>query len=475
MVCWSKGSSVKRSLEHSELRSISDFLDLPISRISGEFVGRSAEHAFLVDNWPMRARMIRLVCVTTSIVYLLSISLDVLRHDLSVTLVWSIMGRIAGSLAVLTPLLVLRQGPTRKLEWTVFFGTVALSTSFNLVTLPAIDRLMYMLMTVVVILIGNYMFMPNRFVLTVAAGVILSLEFLGLAFLYSHAPLDEKLLSVILLAALHAIGIYHLRSQNRAQRGARIKALALEQAIERRAMAEEKAAANRARNRFFLNISHELGTPLNSIVGFIELIDEDLEAGDTSNLRDDLDSLRRGCFRLQRTVGNVLELSRIESGQLEVNSQLVALDDLIGEVFEDLRGLAEEQGNQVFVELENDACQAWADPSLLRHCLTTLLDNANRFTQDGEVLLTTKRTPEHIQLRVQDTGVGIETEKLVTLFQPFSRSSDACESLVHQGSGVSLAVANIFCRRMNASIEVESKVDVGTTFTLLLPHPPGRR
>ena len=99
---------------------------------------------------------------------------------------------------------------------------------------------------------------------------------------------------------------------------------------------------------------------------------------------DDLDNLRRACFRLQRTVGNVLELSRIETGQLVVKCQKVSLTELVDEVFEELRGLAQEQGNQVFVEIGTDAVIAWADPVLLRHCLTTILDNANRFTRDGE-------------------------------------------------------------------------------------------
>ncbi len=466
---------MKRSLEHSELRKVSDFLDLPISRVSGEFCDRSAEHAFLIDNWPLRARLTRIVCVIVSIVFVLSISLDFLRHDISVALVWAIMGRLTGSIAVLVPLALLSQGPTRRLEWTLFISAVVLSTAFNLVTFPEIDRVMYVLMSVVVLVVGNYIFLPNRFGFTVASGIFVSLQFLVVALIYSSAPADEKMLSVILLLAVNSIGIYFVRTQNRSQRGVRIKTLALERAIEHRALAEEKAAANRARNRFFMNISHELGTPLNSIVGFIELIDEDVEAGELSNLQDDLNSLRRACLRLQRTVGNVLELSRIETGQLEVNFKTVDLDALVSSVFEDLRGLAEEQGNQVFVELDADACIAWADPVLLRHCLTTLLDNANRFTRDGEIVLTTEKSGENVKILVRDTGTGIEPEQLVTLFQPFSRSTDTCESLVHQGSGVSLAVADIFCRRMNARIEVDSEVGVGTTVTIFVQRRAGKK
>lgn len=470
MVSFRFGGGVKgRSVENSELRAVSDFLDLPISKISGEFRSPAAEHAFLVDAWPVRARLIRLVCLTGFGFYGLSIGLDFLRNPEPGQLQWLVGARLGAALCLLLPIPLLRHGPTRKIEWVMFASLAVLALSFTYVTFNVLDRLIYVLMTVVVLVILNYVFLPNRFVLTVAASSLFSLLFLTMSIVYSHAPAEEKFLAILLLGALNAIGVHHIRTQNRAQRGERIKALALEKAIERRAVAEEEAATNRARTRFFMNIGHELGTPLNSIVGYIELIDEDLEAGETEDLLDDLDNLRRACFRLQRTVGNVLELSRIETGQLVVKSQKVSLTELVDEVFEELRGLAQEQGNQVFVEIGADAVIAWADPVLLRHCLTTILDNANRFTRDGEVTLTTQICDDEVVIDVVDTGVGIEPDQIMTLFQPFSRSSDSCESSVHLGSGVSLAVADIFCRRMGGQINVESELEVGTRVSVMIP------
>ncbi|MCB9569623.1 MAG: AAA family ATPase [Myxococcales bacterium] len=235
---------------------------------------------------------------------------------------------------------------------------------------------------------------------------------------------------------------------------------------------DEAVAADRAKTRFLMSMSHELRTPLNAVIGYTELIEEEAEEGDIRALRSDLNKIRVSATRLLRTLSGILELSRLEAGKMEIDRTTFDLSDLIRETAAEVDETARQHNNAVSILCPQGRFIVRTDRSMLHYCLLSLLDNACRFTEDGEVSVQVEPIERDgeawIRLAVADTGIGIPASHVSRIFSSFSQVDDS-PTRTYDGTGVSLAVTQRFCEMMGGTIEVASELGKGSIFTIALP------
>ena len=249
--------------------------------------------------------------------------------------------------------------------------------------------------------------------------------------------------------------------------------LQLGQLVDRLADARDAAMeATVAKSRFLANMSHELRTPLNAIIGITEMVMEDAEDSGDRSLREPLERIARAGKHLLQLINDVLDLSKIEAGKLEVNYEPVDLASLVGDVVGEAETLAAKNANRLSVDCPPKIGTVHSDPTRLRQIMLNLLSNACKFTENGSVSLSVARSREDgndwISMRVDDTGIGMTSEQLGKLFQEFSQA-DSSTTRKYGGTGLGLAISDRLCRLMGGSIDVKSEPGVGTTFSVRLP------
>ncbi|HEY0352846.1 MAG TPA: response regulator [Enterovirga sp.] len=247
----------------------------------------------------------------------------------------------------------------------------------------------------------------------------------------------------------------------------------VEREVERRTrdLAREKDQAEQAsaaKSLFLANMSHELRTPLNAIIGYSELLIEENESSGATGASADLRSIQRAGRHLLSLVNDVLDLSKIEAGRMELNEEGVALHGLIHEVVETCRPAAERNGTALLFQNNLPELHILTDGTKLRQCLLNLVGNSCKFTKDGTVTIGAERDDGQLRLSVRDTGIGISTEELKGLFQDFTQAS-AATAAAHGGTGLGLALSQRLCTLMGGHIAVESAPGSGSCFTIHLP------
>jgi signal transduction histidine kinase len=231
------------------------------------------------------------------------------------------------------------------------------------------------------------------------------------------------------------------------------------------------AEASQHKSQFLANMSHELRTPLNAIIGVTEMLREDAEA-----LKQDVEPLDRvlGAGRhLLALINDILDLSKIEAGRMELNLETFALRPLIDEVVKTIEPLVAKNGNQVIVHCSAAIGTMHADQMRLRQALLNLMSNANKFTEKGTVTIAAQQGQEGgrdwITLSVTDTGIGMTAEQLGKLFQEFSQASSKTASK-YGGTGLGLVISRKFCQMMGGDITVASEPGKGSVFSVRLPR-----
>jgi len=231
------------------------------------------------------------------------------------------------------------------------------------------------------------------------------------------------------------------------------------------------AQASQHKSQFLANMSHELRTPLNAIIGVSEMLREDAEA-----LKQDTEPLDRvlGAGRhLLALINDILDLSKIEAGRMELALSSFALAPLITDVVKTIEPLAAKNGNQVAVYCDAAIEAMHADQMRLRQALLNLMSNANKFTEKGTITITAQSGRESgrdwTTLAVADTGIGMTAEQIGKLFQEFSQASSTTASK-YGGTGLGLVISKRFCQMMGGDITVESAPGRGSTFTIRLPR-----
>jgi GAF domain-containing protein len=229
--------------------------------------------------------------------------------------------------------------------------------------------------------------------------------------------------------------------------------------------------ASQHKSQFLANMSHELRTPLNAIIGVSEMLREDAEA-----LQQDVEPLDRvlGAGRhLLALINDILDLSKIEAGRMELQIETFPLAPLIADVVKTIEPLAAKNGNRVTVHCDAAIGTLTADQMRLRQALLNLMSNANKFTERGTISIDARQRQEDgrdwFSIAVTDTGIGMTAEQMGKLFQEFSQA-DTSTTRKYGGTGLGLAISKRFCQMMGGDITVESKVGRGSTFTIRLPR-----
>ncbi|MGA7932445.1 MAG: CHASE4 domain-containing protein, partial [Kovacikia sp.] len=249
---------------------------------------------------------------------------------------------------------------------------------------------------------------------------------------------------------------------------------------------EAAERANQAKSQFLANMSHELRTPLNAIIGYSEMLQEDAADLGYSELAPDLEKVNGAGKHLLGLINDILDLSKIEAGRMELYLETFDLFPIVQEVISTIQPLVQKNDNKLIVNCPSDIGLMHADLVKLRQNLLNLLSNASKFTQQGSITLTIEKDdgsnlkdkkedfPSRldpsslIHFTVSDTGIGITSEQVSTLFQAFTQA-DASTTRKYGGTGLGLAITQRFCQMMGGNISVESEPGQGATFKMVLP------
>lgn len=238
--------------------------------------------------------------------------------------------------------------------------------------------------------------------------------------------------------------------------------------------AELALAATAAKSTFLANMSHELRTPLNAIIGYSELVSEELAADGRTALVEDLDKVQRAGSHLLQLISDVLDLSKIEAGHVEIAPTRFELSGLLEDVIETVAPAAIRNGTALVTDLEEvrGTAPVHGDDVRIRQVLLNLLGNAAKFTQDGEVRLSAARLgPERWRFEVVDTGIGMSEAQVSRVFEPFVQA-DATTTRQFGGTGLGLAITRSLVEMLGGVLEVRSELGRGSTFAVELPLPP---
>jgi signal transduction histidine kinase len=231
----------------------------------------------------------------------------------------------------------------------------------------------------------------------------------------------------------------------------------------------ELEAASQHKSQFLANMSHELRTPLNAIINVTEMLLEDARDLSRGDEIEPLERVLRASRHLLALINDVLDLSKIEAGKMEMHPDWFAVAPLVEEVATTVRPLAEKNGNELLVRCGAELGRMWADAIRVRQSLLNLASNAAKFTERGRIEVAAEREPgDWIALTVSDTGIGMTPEQVAKLFADFTQV-DGSISRRFGGTGLGLAISRRFCRMMGGDITVESTPGAGSRFTIRLP------
>ena len=230
--------------------------------------------------------------------------------------------------------------------------------------------------------------------------------------------------------------------------------------------------ASQHKSQFLANMSHELRTPLNAIIGLTEMLFTNAPRFGTEKAVEPLRRVHRAGTHLLSLINQVLDLSKIEAGKLELNPETVSIAPLVEDVVGTARQLAEQNGNKLTVECPANLAPISVDPMRLRQILLNLLSNACKFTKNGEVSLTVGRRAKGgrgvVEFVVRDTGIGMTPEQRAKLFQEFTQA-ESTTARKFGGTGLGLAITRKLARMMGGDVAVSSEIDKGSMFTVELP------
>ena len=230
-------------------------------------------------------------------------------------------------------------------------------------------------------------------------------------------------------------------------------------------------SADKAKTQFLANMSHELRTPLNAIIGYDEAMLGGMVGAFTPKQTELLGRIQHNSRRLLGLINDVLDLSKIESGSLEIFLAPMSPPKVVTETVESLRSLAHENKIALEVEIRDDLPElVLGDANKLQQILVNLVSNAIKFTEKGGVTVTAGASDsDHWQVTVRDTGIGIAPDALNYIFEPF-RQADSSETRKHKGTGLGLSITKRLAEKMGGAIAVESTPGSGSTFTVTLPR-----
>jgi GAF domain-containing protein/CheY-like chemotaxis protein len=236
---------------------------------------------------------------------------------------------------------------------------------------------------------------------------------------------------------------------------------------------QQLESASKHKSQFLASMSHELRTPLNAIIGVTEMLREDARDLKRDDEFEPLDRVLSAGRHLLALINDILDLSKIEAGRMELHLETFPLAPVIEDVGKTIEPMATKGGNRIVIDCPADLSTMHGDQTRFRQALLNLASNANKFTEKGTVTIAAQPHRldgrDMVTIAVTDTGIGMTEEQMGRLFQEFSQA-DASTTRKYGGTGLGLAISRHFCRMMGGDITVESKPGKGSTFTIRLPR-----
>ncbi len=278
----------------------------------------------------------------------------------------------------------------------------------------------------------------------------------GVMAMFARHPLSDSTLSALAsVADSIAVGVERVRSEERLQ--------------EAMLFAEQ---ANLAKSQFLANMSHELRTPMNAIIGYSEMLAEEFEDLGQKQYLPDLQKIRGAGKHLLGLINDILDLSKIEAGKMEVFGEDFEVIPFLTEVVTTVQPLMEQKGNTLVVEADSDLGKAWSDQTKIRQVLFNLLSNAAKFTERGQITLKATRIDhegqDFLELAVTDSGIGMTPVQLSQIFEAFTQA-EASTTRRFGGTGLGLTITKRFCEMLGGQLTVTSEPGVGSCFTAQIP------
>ncbi|MCI0801416.1 MAG: response regulator, partial [Chloroflexi bacterium] len=243
----------------------------------------------------------------------------------------------------------------------------------------------------------------------------------------------------------------------------------IEQTQQAREAAEE---ANRTKSQFLANMSHELRTPLNAIIGYSEMLQEEAQDLGNSEFEDDLERINGAGKHLLSLINDVLDISKIEAGGMDIYLETFPIAPMIQEVVTTIQPLVAKNSNTLEIDCPDSVGSIHADMTKVRQGLFNLLSNSSKFTEQGTISLSVSRDTEDgrewVNFSIADTGIGMTEEQMEHLFEAFAQA-EASTTRRFGGTGLGLAITRHFCEMMGGKVLVASETGKGSTFTMRLP------
>ncbi len=260
------------------------------------------------------------------------------------------------------------------------------------------------------------------------------------------------------------------RDRELRQQNVRLEQRVKERTTELAVARDEALLASKTKSEFLANMSHELRTPLNAIIGYSELLEEE---SDNLASRDDLKRISGAGKHLLTLINDILDLSKIEAGKMQLELSKVEVCTLIDEVINTVLPLAKKNGNRLSVNCQAEVTTLHSDPLRLKQVLLNLLSNACKFTENGRIDLDIQTIKQNhrpwVEFSIRDTGIGLSTEQIGQLFQDFVQV-DASPTRKYGGTGLGLAISRRICQIMGGDISIKSRPGEGSVFTIRLPN-----